>query len=78
VDERTEPVYKIRMASSLDGIHWAKLNRDLIESRIEEDEAQASPMFPIATGNTICFFAIDTAATIGQRKRIPNWLCVKR
>jgi 2-polyprenyl-3-methyl-5-hydroxy-6-metoxy-1,4-benzoquinol methylase len=31
------------MASSSDGVHWNKGNKDLIESRIEEDEAQASP-----------------------------------
>lgn len=40
---RPEPVYKIRMATSTDGIHWEKSNRDLIESRVEADEAQASP-----------------------------------
>jgi hypothetical protein len=43
VDGRPEPVYKIRMATSEDGIHWKKLNEDLIPSRIEVDEAQASP-----------------------------------
>lgn len=43
VDGRSEPVYKIRMATSEDGLSWRKCNRDLIESRIEEDEAQASP-----------------------------------
>ena len=37
-----EPVYKIRMAESPDGINWKKINRDLIESKIK-DEAQASP-----------------------------------
>ncbi len=40
---RAEPVYKIRMATSPDGLTWTKLNKDLIESRIEVDEAQASP-----------------------------------
>jgi predicted GH43/DUF377 family glycosyl hydrolase len=40
---RPEPVYKIRMASSDDGIRWEKHNKDLIESVIEDDEAQASP-----------------------------------
>jgi predicted GH43/DUF377 family glycosyl hydrolase len=40
---KPEPVYKIRMATSLDGINWVKLNKDIIESRLEEDEAQASP-----------------------------------
>jgi predicted GH43/DUF377 family glycosyl hydrolase len=38
-----EPVYKIRMAYSDDGINWIKNNKNLIESRIEENEAQASP-----------------------------------
>lgn len=43
VDGRAEPVYRIRMATSSDGILWHKHNRDLIAPRIEEDEAQASP-----------------------------------
>ena len=43
VDGRPEPIYKIRMAFSDDGIQWKKVNKDLIESRVEEDEAQASP-----------------------------------
>lgn len=40
---RPEPVYKIRAATSEDGFDWTKLNKDLIESRTAEDEAQASP-----------------------------------
>jgi len=56
VDERAEPVYKIRMASSSDGIHWNKANKDLIESRIEEDEAQASPDVFYANGKYHMFF----------------------
>jgi len=40
---KPEPVYKIRMAISDDGINWEKYNKDLIESVLEEDEAQASP-----------------------------------
>ena len=43
VDGRPEPVYKIRMATSPDGITWTKHGEDLIESRVEPDEAQASP-----------------------------------
>lgn len=43
VDGRAEPVYKIQLATSHDGINWQRRDRDLIESRIEEDEAQASP-----------------------------------
>jgi len=39
---RPEPVYKIRMAISSDGMSWKKINKDIIESKIY-DEAQASP-----------------------------------
>ena len=42
-NERPEPVYRIRLATSDDGINWIKHNRDLIETRIEADECQASP-----------------------------------
>lgn len=56
VDGRAEPTYKIRMASSLDGITWEKINKDLIESRIEEDEAQASPDVFYANGKYHMFF----------------------
>lgn len=38
-----EPVYKIRLATSQDGISWTKLDKDLIVSTLEVDEAQASP-----------------------------------
>ncbi len=40
---KPEPVYKIRMAVSTDGINWTKADKDIIESKLEEDEAQASP-----------------------------------
>lgn len=38
-----EPVYRIRMAWSSDGIKWTKHGRDLIERRLGPDECQASP-----------------------------------
>jgi hypothetical protein len=56
VDGRAEPVYKIRHASSADGLHWVKSGRDLIASRIEEDEAQASPDVFYANGKYHMFF----------------------
>jgi hypothetical protein len=56
VDGRAEPVYKIRMATSHDGVNWTKLNMDLIESRVEEDEAQASPDVFYANGKYHMFF----------------------
>jgi len=53
---RPEPVYKIRMATSVDGINWTKANQNLIESVIEEDEAQASPDVFFANGKYHMFF----------------------
>ena len=40
---KPEPVYKIRMAISDNGINWKKTEKDLIESKLEANEAQASP-----------------------------------
>ena len=56
VDDRVEPVYKIRMATSSDGIYWNKVEKDLIKSRIEEDEAQASPDVFYANAKYHMFF----------------------
>lgn len=38
-----EPVYRIRAAVSDDGVNWVKMNRDLIQVKLEADECQASP-----------------------------------
>jgi len=56
-EARPEPVYKIRMATSRDGIHWIKSDQDLIESKVEEDEAQASPDVFFHAGKYHMFFA---------------------
>jgi hypothetical protein len=56
VDGRPEPVYKIRLATSVDGIAWRKHGCDLIESRVEADEAQASPDVFFANGKYHMFF----------------------
>lgn len=53
---RAEPVYKIRMATSSDGMNWQPANKDLIESRIEADEAQASPDVFFYKGRYRMFF----------------------
>ena len=68
VDGRPEPIYKIRMASSLDGIHWNKTNKDLIENRIEEDEAQASPDVFHANGKYHMFFCYRYSSNYRCRK----------
>lgn len=62
VSGRAEPVYKIRMAESDDGLHWRKLNKDLIESRVEADEAQASPDVFYAGGRYHMFFCYRYSA----------------
>lgn len=56
VGGKAEPVYKIRMATSMDGVRWEKVGKDLIPSRIEEDEAQASPDVFYANGKYHMFF----------------------
>jgi hypothetical protein len=53
---RPEPVYKIRMATSDDGINWLKLSKDLVESKVEENEAQASPDVFFYEGKYHMFF----------------------
>lgn len=55
-DGRPEPVYKIRMATSDDGLHWQKHGQDLLESRLGEDEAQASPDVIFSGGKYHMFF----------------------
>lgn len=52
---RAEPIYKIRMAVSQDGITWDKFNRDIIPDKIE-DEAQASPDVFYSNGRYHMFF----------------------
>lgn len=42
-NNKPEPVYRIRMAISDDGLKWNKLNKDLITTKVEANEAQASP-----------------------------------
>ncbi len=53
---KPEPVYKIRMAVSDDGLNWTKINKDLIGSSIEENEAQASPDVFFYEGKYHMFF----------------------
>ena len=53
---RAEPVYRIRMATSPDGITWQRHGRELIAPRIEADECQASPDVIEANGAYHMFF----------------------
>jgi hypothetical protein len=53
---RPEPVYRIRMATSDDGLRWERLRRELIPARLETDECQASPDVIFANGKYHMFF----------------------
>lgn len=55
-DGRVEPVYKIHMALSDDGISWTRQNRDIISSKLDEIEAQASPDVFFYQGRFHMFF----------------------
>jgi hypothetical protein len=52
---KPEPVYKIRLATSEDGVIWEKQNSDLIDSKFS-DEAQASPDVFFRDGKYHMFF----------------------
>ena len=55
-NNRMEPVYKIRMARSADGLAWRREDRDLIPDVLEADEAQASPDVFFKDGHWHMFF----------------------
>lgn len=40
---RAESIYRVRMAESSDGLNWERSGADLLETRLESDECQASP-----------------------------------
>jgi predicted GH43/DUF377 family glycosyl hydrolase len=54
---KPEPVYKIRMAFSDDGISWIKVGKDLIENRLGELECQACPDVILRDGKYHMFFS---------------------
>ncbi|HEV7780582.1 MAG TPA: hypothetical protein VGO58_04915 [Chitinophagaceae bacterium] len=56
-DGKPQPVYKIRMAASGDGIHWTKIGRDLINDVLEENECQASADVFFYEGKYHMFFS---------------------
>lgn len=54
---KPEPVYKIRMASSDDGINWVKQGRDLIADTLGEHECQACADVMFRDGQYHMFFS---------------------
>jgi predicted GH43/DUF377 family glycosyl hydrolase len=66
---RPEPVYRIRMAVSDDGYQWQKINRDLIQTRVEADEAQASPDVFFRDGKYHMFFCYRHSTGYRSREK---------
>jgi hypothetical protein len=68
-DGRPEPVYRIRMATSADGITWERQDRELIPVRLEVDECQASPDVIYANGTYHMFFCYRYSLGYRGRER---------
>ncbi|MFZ4634222.1 MAG: glycosylase [Saprospiraceae bacterium] len=66
---RPEPVYRIRLAISDDGINFQKVERDLIETKLEADEAQASPDVFFRDGRYHMFFCYRYSTGYRSRER---------
>ncbi|WPO46851.1 hypothetical protein [Pseudomonas sp. S1Bt23] len=56
-DGKPEPLYKIRMATSDNGIDWVKLGQDLIADTLGEHECQACPDVVLHNGRYHMFFS---------------------
>jgi len=68
VNNKPEPVYKIRMAHSKDGMNWIKHNKDLIADLLHENEAQASPDVIFSNGRYHMFFCYREASDFRHNK----------
>lgn len=66
---RPEPVYRIRMATSDDGIIWKKVDRDLIERNLGADESQASPDVFFDDGRYHMFFCYRQGIDYRNKER---------
>lgn len=67
-NNRPEPVYRIRMAMSEDGYHWKKENREIIDVRLGDEEAQASPDVFFANGIYHMFFCFRSGRDYRNRE----------
>ena len=66
---RAEPVYRIRMASSEDGICWKKEHRDLIEAGSFTKKPRPVLMFSLRTAGITCFSVTGTGRdTVGRER----------
>jgi hypothetical protein len=68
-NEKPEPIYKIKMATSDDGYNWVKHNKNLLESKIE-NEAQASPDVFFKDGIYHLFFVTEEEKIIEEKPMV--------
>ena len=68
-EEKAESIYKIRMATSKDGIEWNKLNKNIIDSVLPEDECQAGPDVFFWNNKYHMFFSYRYAHDFKNRER---------
>lgn len=61
--------YKIRLATSKDGVNWDKLNRDIIQTKLPEDECQAGPDVFFKDNKFHMFFSYRYATNFKNRER---------
>ncbi len=61
--------YKIRLALSKDGLNWTKLNKNLIEDVLLEDECQAGPDVFFKDGKYHMFFSYRYATNFKNKDR---------
>lgn len=69
VNNVVEPVYKIRMAISKDGINWSRFNRNIISDKIGELEAQACPDVFYKNGKYHMFFCYRNVFNYRHNKK---------
>ncbi len=65
---RAEIIYKLRIATSDDGLNWTKENRDIVADKLGEDEAQACPDVIYKNGRYHMFFCYRAATDFRVNK----------
>jgi len=68
-ESRHEPVYRIRHATSADGVEWKKTGDDLIEKKLGPQECQASPDIFYRDGLYHMFFSYRHATGFKSKER---------
>ncbi len=66
---KPEAVYKIRLATSADGVNWSRDGRNLIANKLEENECQASPDVFFHLGKYHMFFCYKYSLNFRHNER---------